>query len=68
MDMIFRDDECRVRSQRAPANFTTLKHMALDGMMISSPAASLYKVFMRLPWHRPKSLYSNEKKLVSTFF
>ena len=28
MDMIFRDDECRVRADHAPANFTTLKHMA----------------------------------------
>ncbi|WP_372090835.1 ISAs1 family transposase [Tistrella mobilis] len=28
MDMVFRDDECRVRTQNAPANFTTLKHMA----------------------------------------
>lgn len=28
MDMIFRDDECRVRTANAPANFTTLKHMA----------------------------------------
>jgi predicted transposase YbfD/YdcC len=28
MDMIFRDDECRVRTEHAPANFTTLKHMA----------------------------------------
>src|SRR5438105_3636726 len=28
MDMIFRDDECRVRTNHAPANFTTLKHMA----------------------------------------
>jgi predicted transposase YbfD/YdcC len=28
MDMIFRDDECRVRTQHAPANFTTIKHMA----------------------------------------
>ena len=26
--MTFRDDECRVRTQHAPANFTTLKHMA----------------------------------------
>ena len=30
MDMIFRDDECRVRTEHAPANFTTLKHMALN--------------------------------------
>ena len=28
MDMVFRDDECRVRTANAPANFTTLKHMA----------------------------------------
>ena len=28
MDMTFRDDECRVRTDNAPANFTTLKHMA----------------------------------------
>jgi len=28
MDMIFRDDECRVRTDNAPANFTTVKHMA----------------------------------------
>jgi len=28
LDMIFRDDECRVRTDHAPANFTTLKHMA----------------------------------------
>jgi predicted transposase YbfD/YdcC len=28
MDMIFRDDECRIRTDHAPANFTTVKHMA----------------------------------------
>jgi predicted transposase YbfD/YdcC len=30
MDMIFRDDECRIRTDYAPANFTTLKHMAYN--------------------------------------
>src|SRR3974390_3323136 len=30
MDMIFRDDECRIRPDRAPANFTTLRHIALN--------------------------------------
>ena len=30
MDMVFRDDECRLRTEHAPANFTTLKHMALN--------------------------------------
>jgi predicted transposase YbfD/YdcC len=28
MDMVFRDDECRVRTDNAPANFVTLKPMA----------------------------------------
>ena len=28
MDMVFRDDECRMRAENAPANFTTIKHMA----------------------------------------
>jgi predicted transposase YbfD/YdcC len=30
MDMVFRDDECRVQTDHAPANFTTLKHMATN--------------------------------------
>jgi predicted transposase YbfD/YdcC len=30
LDMVFRDDECCVRTEHAPANFTTLKHMALN--------------------------------------
>jgi hypothetical protein len=29
-DMVFRDDECRVRTDHAAANFTTIKHMALN--------------------------------------
>jgi len=28
MEMVFRDDECRVRNRHAPAAFTTIKHMA----------------------------------------
>ena len=30
MDMTFRDDECRIRTDHAPANFTTLRHIALN--------------------------------------
>ena len=30
MDMVFRDDESRVRTDHAPANFTTIKHMACN--------------------------------------
>ncbi|MGZ9093115.1 MAG: ISAs1 family transposase [Rhodoplanes sp.] len=28
MDMVFRDDECRLRTLHAPANFTTIRHIA----------------------------------------
>ena len=30
LDMVFRDDECRVRTDNAAANITTLKHMSLN--------------------------------------
>jgi predicted transposase YbfD/YdcC len=30
LDCAFRDDECRVRTDHAPANFTTIKHIALN--------------------------------------
>ena len=30
LDMTFRDDECRVRTDNAPENVVTLKHMAVN--------------------------------------
>ena len=30
MDMVFRDDECRIRTGHAPANVATLRHMACN--------------------------------------
>jgi len=30
MDMVFRDDECRIRKKNTPANFSTIKHMATN--------------------------------------
>ncbi|MGH7119343.1 MAG: ISAs1 family transposase [Acetobacteraceae bacterium] len=41
MDMIFRDDECRVRTDRAPANFATIKHTALKLIRTASGKVSL---------------------------
>jgi predicted transposase YbfD/YdcC len=32
LDMIFRDDECRVRTANAPANFATIKHIGYNLM------------------------------------
>ncbi len=41
MDMVFRDDECRVRTNHAPANFTTIKHMAHNLVRNAPGKASL---------------------------
>ena len=41
MDMIFRDDECRVRTDHAPANFTTIKHMAHNPIRMAPGKTSL---------------------------
>jgi predicted transposase YbfD/YdcC len=41
MDMVFRDDECRVRTDHAPANFTTIKHMALNLLRRAPGKASM---------------------------
>lgn len=39
MDMVFRDDECRVRTDHAPANFAAIKHMA-PNLLRNAPAKS----------------------------
>ena len=41
LDMVFRDDECRVRTDHAPANFTTIRHMAHNLLRRSSDKHSL---------------------------
>ena len=41
MDMVFRDDECRVRKDHAPANFTTIKHMASNLMRNATAKGSM---------------------------
>jgi len=38
MDMMFRDDECRVRTGNAPVNFTTIEHIALNLTRLKSSA------------------------------
>jgi len=41
MDMVFRDDECRIRKGHAAANFTTIKHAATNLLRRSTAKASL---------------------------
>ena len=43
MDMVFRDDGCRIRTDHAPANFTTLKHMA-HNMIRKAPGKDLIRL------------------------
>jgi predicted transposase YbfD/YdcC len=48
MDMIFRDDECRVRTEHAPANFAAIKHMA-HNLLRNAPAKAHCAAGARLP-------------------
>jgi predicted transposase YbfD/YdcC len=41
MDMAFRDDECRIRTKNAPANFATIKHAASNLLRTSEGKQSL---------------------------
>ena len=41
LDMVFRDDESRVRTDHAPANFCTIKHMAQNLIRLAPGKASL---------------------------
>jgi predicted transposase YbfD/YdcC len=41
LDMVFRDDECRVRTNHAPANFAAIKHMAQNLLRNASGKSSL---------------------------
>lgn len=43
MDMVFRDDECRIRKNNAPANFTTVKHMA-SNLLRTAPGKDSLRV------------------------
>ena len=41
MDMVFRDDECRIRRDNAPANFATIKHIAANLMRAKTDKNSM---------------------------
>ena len=47
MDMVFRDDECRIRKDNAPANFTTIKHIA-SNLLRRVPGKDSMRVKRRL--------------------
>lgn len=47
MDMAFRDDGCRIRTNNAPANFATVKHMA-SNLLRRAPGKDSLRVRRRL--------------------
>ncbi len=47
MDMVFRDDECRIRKKNAPANFATVKHMA-SNIVRQAPGKDSLRVKRRI--------------------
>jgi predicted transposase YbfD/YdcC len=50
MDMVFRDDESRLRTDHAPANFCTLKHMAHNLITLAPGKSSLRQKRMAAGW------------------
>lgn len=51
MDMVFRDDECRLRTDHAPANFCTIKHMAQNLIRLAPGNASLRQKRKAAGWN-----------------
>jgi len=51
MDCLFRDDDCRVRTQHAPANFTTIKHIALNLLRRHPAKLSMTNKRLKAGWN-----------------
>ena len=51
MDLVFRDDECRIRTNHAPANITTLRHMACNLLRKAPGKNSLRSRRKRAAWN-----------------
>ena len=60
MDMVFRDDECRVRTDHAPANLATIKHMALNLTRLAPGKDSLRVKRKVAAWTMTSSQTSSE--------
>lgn len=51
MDCLFRDDECRVRTEHAPANFTTIKHIAHNLLRRNPAKLSMKSKRLKAGWN-----------------
>ncbi len=52
LDMVFRDDECRLRTDHAPANFCAIKHMAQNLFRLAPGKASMRLKRKTAGWER----------------
>jgi len=50
MDMLFRDDESRLRTDHAPANFCTINHMAQNLMRLAPEKISMRQKRRAASW------------------
>jgi len=50
MDMVFRDDECRIRKGNAPANFATIKHVASNLLRLAKGKISMRQKRHKAAW------------------
>lgn len=50
MDIVFRDDECRIRKKHGPANFVTIKHIAQNMLKNLDSKASMRVRRKRAGW------------------
>lgn len=51
LDCLFRDDECRVRTEHAPANFTTIKHIAHNLLRRNPAKLSMKSKRLKAGWN-----------------
>ena len=50
MDMVFRDDECRIRKGNSPANFATIKHVASNLLRLAKGNISMRQKRHKAAW------------------
>jgi predicted transposase YbfD/YdcC len=51
LDVVFRDDDCRVRKDQAPKNFTIIKHMAINLLNRAKQKKSLRLMRKKAGWN-----------------
>ena len=69
LDMVFRDDECRIRTDNAPVNFTTIKHIAANLLRKAPGKGSMLMKSHKAAWDDDfrASIFSSAHRRVISF-